>query len=379
MSRAYYNEIDPYAAAWLRNLIRAGFIPPGDVDQRSIADVTPTDVAGYTQCHFFAGIAGWALALHLAGWPHNRPVWTGSCPCQPLSSAGQRKGHLDQRHLWPAFYALIAQRRPATIFGEQVAGKDGREWLAGIRADLESAGYAVGAADLCAASVGAPHIRQRLFWVANADEAGSGFLGSAGLPTLNHTSCRDDTDRRGPTGWVAHTAENGWRPRPGNECQPEGWPALADNGSPTRRLADASEQRRQQERPSPPRHESQNEGRQTHCDHIAPGHGADSRLGNTQAQGRQIGTRLSEMDGSPSREGFEQTNLRLGAWSGATWLPCLDGKARRIEPGILPLAHGVPNRVGKLRAAGNAIVPQTAALFIRAFLETGPDWEENHV
>ena len=113
-------------------------------------------------------IAGWSLALRYAGWPNERPVWTGSCPCQPFSSAGKRQGATDERHLWPAFQQLIAQCRPPTVFGEQVASKDGREWLSAVRYDLESLGYACGAADLPAAGVGAPHIRQRLWWVAES-------------------------------------------------------------------------------------------------------------------------------------------------------------------------------------------------------------------
>ena len=165
---AFYNEIDPYAAKWLRNLIAAGELPAGDVDERSVEDLRAKDLAGYDQVHFFAGIGGWSYALRLAGWPDDRPVWTGSCPCQPLSSAGQRKGHADQRHLWPAFHNLIAECRPTTIFGEQVASRLGREWFAAVRLDLEDLGYACGCADLAAASVGAPHIRQRLFWVADA-------------------------------------------------------------------------------------------------------------------------------------------------------------------------------------------------------------------
>ncbi|MFZ5832382.1 MAG: DNA cytosine methyltransferase, partial [Planctomycetota bacterium] len=83
----YYNDHDEYACEWLRNLIRDGLIPPGDVDSRSIADVQGSDLDGYTQCHFFAGIGGWPLALQLAGWPATEPVWTGSCPCQPFSAA----------------------------------------------------------------------------------------------------------------------------------------------------------------------------------------------------------------------------------------------------------------------------------------------------
>lgn len=168
---AYYNDNDPHAAAWLRELIAEGLIADGIVDERSIADVQPEELDGYGQCHFFAGIGGWSYALRLAGWPDDRPVWTGSCPCQPFSAAGRGLAKRDPRHLWPAFRALIAERKPSVVFGEQVASKAGYLWLVGVRADLECAGYAVGAADLPAACVGAPHIRQRLFWVADTEGA----------------------------------------------------------------------------------------------------------------------------------------------------------------------------------------------------------------
>ena len=88
----YYNEFDPYAAQWLRNLIAAGHLPAGEVDERSIVDVQPNDLDGYRQCHFFAGIGGWSLAARLAGWPDDRELWTGSCPCQPFSAAGKGLG-----------------------------------------------------------------------------------------------------------------------------------------------------------------------------------------------------------------------------------------------------------------------------------------------
>ena len=169
---AFYNEIDPYAAAWLRNLIAVGLIADGVVDERSIEDINPEELRGFTQCHFFAGIGVWSLALRRAGWPDDRPVWTGSCPCQPFSTAGKGGGFADERHLWPAFHHLIRACQPPVVFGEQVASKDGRTWLALVHADLEGVGYSVGAADLCAAGVGAPHIRQRLYWVADSADAG---------------------------------------------------------------------------------------------------------------------------------------------------------------------------------------------------------------
>ncbi len=170
--RAYYNEHDPYCAQWLRNQIEKGLIAHGDVDDRDIRDVRPEDLRGYHQAHFFAGVGGWSHALRLAQWQDDRPVWTGSCPCQPVSVIGKRQGHADERHLWPAFHRLISECRPAIVFGEQVANKDGVEWLGAVRADLEAARYAVGAADLPAVCVGAPHIRQRLWFVAYTDQAG---------------------------------------------------------------------------------------------------------------------------------------------------------------------------------------------------------------
>lgn len=160
----YYNEFDHSAAEWLRELIADGSIPPGDVDERSITDVTATDLLGYTQCHFFAGIGGWSLALRLAGWPDNRPVWTGSCPCQCFSTAGKQRGFGDERYLWPVFADLIRQCRPECVFGEQVENAIRHGWLDRVYADMEREGYAVGAHVLGAHSVGAPHRRYRLYW-----------------------------------------------------------------------------------------------------------------------------------------------------------------------------------------------------------------------
>lgn len=165
----YVNEIDPYCAQWLQNLMDAGVLPPGHIDTRSIEDVTPNDLAGYDQCHFFAGLGGWIYALDLAGWPRDRPVWTGSCPCQPFSAAGKGAGFADERHLWPAWQHLIAQRKPATVFGEQVAAAIGHGWLDGVVSDMEGLGYACGAAVLQASSANAPHRRERLWFVADAE------------------------------------------------------------------------------------------------------------------------------------------------------------------------------------------------------------------
>lgn len=165
---AYYNEIDPFAAAWLRELITNGQIALGEVDERSIAAVQPADLRGFTQCHFFAGIGGWSYALRLAGWPDDRPVWTGSCPCQAHSSAAH--GQHTAIDWYPQFYRLLEACRPRTVFGEQVAAQ--RRWLDRVCDDLESVGYAIGAAVLPAFSVGHDHARYRIWFVGDTDSHG---------------------------------------------------------------------------------------------------------------------------------------------------------------------------------------------------------------
>ena len=157
---AWYNEIDPFAAQWLRELIKAGLIADGEVDERDIRDVQADDVRGFTQCHFFAGIGGWSLALRLAGWDDGRHVWTFSCPCQRFSSATRGRAVADD--LWPEQRRLIDTSRPRVFFGEQVPA---REWCDGLCSDVDALGYEVGAAVLPAVVVGADHARPRLYFV----------------------------------------------------------------------------------------------------------------------------------------------------------------------------------------------------------------------
>ena len=208
---AYYNEIDPYAAQWLRNLITAGHIAPGDVDERSIEAVQPDDVRGYTQCHFFAGIGGWSYALRLAGWPDGEPVWTGSCPCQPYSSAGHQQGAADARNLWPFWFRLIRECRPGRVFGEQVDRAVGHGWLDAVSTDMEAEGYAFGACVLGAHSAGAPHTRPRLWFV--ADASGQGLSERPALGRGARTSEAPSTWREfervhGTNAWLRWDAES---------------------------------------------------------------------------------------------------------------------------------------------------------------------------
>jgi DNA (cytosine-5)-methyltransferase 1 len=327
---AYYNEIDPYAAQWLRNLIAAGHIAPGDVDERSIVDVKPDDLIGYSQCHFFAGIGGWSLALRLVGWTDNRSVWTGSCPCQPFSAAGAGKAADDKRHLWPAWFPLIAERRPPIVFGEQVEAAIGWGWLDAVFSDLEAAGYACGASVLPACGVGAPHIRNRLWFVADASGERAGWHPRNGTRSQAESNRERLEDGRDASDAFISRSATGDLADSDSSRQRQGWSSEAGSGRDTPRIEPTGL--------------------------CAPGGMAD--------------TGHNERTARPSRSEYESEasiSERIGGhWQASEWLPCTDGKARPVEPGTFPLAHGIPGRVGRLRAYGNAIVPQVAAEFIAA-------------
>lgn len=310
MSRAYYNENDPFAAAWLRILASEGCIADGDVDERSIVDVRPSDLAGYSQCHFFAGIGGWSLALRMSGWGDDQSVWTGSCPCQPFSQAGKHRGEEDERHLWPVFRDLIEKCSPSVVFGEQVASKAGRAWFSGVSADLERMAYAVAGADLCGAGVGAPHIRQRLWFVGLAD--------AECWPSKRH---RYEVDGTTESLQGATRKQRIWS---------DTW-----NGRSIERLADACGER-------------------------------------LQGWGCPVGGQHSTHGPSSSCRstgGSRSADEAYGGWEDADWVFCRDGKWRAVEPGTQPLADGIPAKVGRLRGYGNAIIPQVAAQFIGSVVD----------
>jgi len=372
---AYYNEFDPFAAAWLRELIKAGHIAPGDVDERSIKDVKADDLRGYTQCHFFAGIGVWSHALRSAGWSDERPVWTGSCPCQPFSAAGKGGGFDDERHLWPDFFRLIAECRPDVVLGEQVASKDGLGWLDLVYADLEGADYAVGAVDTCAAGFGAPHIRQRLYWTGIvADAVGSGQPRSGRSRAAQDERVAERSQPGGLAGGLADAVRDGaeHRPRQGVGAQ-----AASDRGDggvsgerlwpweqgALRGLADADGRDTSAER-------EQRGGQQRQ----QPQDGRAGLVADTSIVGRERG-RSGEAGDEP---GTLERPERLcdagrpgptnGLWRDADWLGCRDGKWRPVEPGTFPLAHGAAARVGRLRGYGNAIVAPQAQAFVEAVM-----------
>ncbi|KAA5938665.1 DNA cytosine methyltransferase [Pantoea sp. Bo_2] len=333
---AYYNEIDPFAVQWLRNLIDAGRIAPGVVDNRSIEDVTPNDLRGFKQVHLFAGFSVWSLALRCAGWPDNKPVWTASCPCQPFSAAGKGAGFADERHLWPAAHWLIGQCRPVVVLGEQSSSKAADDWIDLVQTDVESLDYAFGSVAFPAAGVGAPHIRERAYWLAHAN-----------------SERRERRGNRWPAGWDEHsdccsagrladTDSNRWQGGVSGRQSPqrEAVNRQARCDCPDRRMAYAYDQQRSLTLPSGGSEHVPAEWNQN--PETIAGCGCDSRPGPVN-----------------------------GFWQDADWLHCRDGKWRPVKPGLKPLVNGTPGRVGRLRAAGNGLTLQAAIAFIRTVMLAG--------
>lgn len=400
---AYYNELDPYAAQWLRNLIAAGHIADGVVDERSIEDVRPSDLKGFTQCHFFAGIGVWSYALRNAGLSDDRPVWTGSCPCQPFSSAGAGAGFADERHLWPAFFHLIQECKPAVVFGEQVASKDANPWIDLVQTDLEAVGYGVGAIAFPAAGIGAPHIRDRLYWVAYANFSGRQPQPDAErarvqceVATTRPTREQLSDDSAGISGGMADSEGAGKlgviRDAGGEsavELRSQQERVKYDCGGWLGGMADASGERVRAEGLAAHGATAQGMcGTDGQRERLWIDAGASStngadRMADTKqhsggcqaATANHIGTqayRPADQHGgysSASTAGASPTN---GFWADADWLLCRDGRWRPVEPGTFPLAHGIANRVGRLRAYGNAICASQAKIFIEAAMSHQP-------
>lgn len=381
----YYNENNPQKAEWLRQLIERNVISKGEVDERSIEEVGAGELRGYRQCHFFAGIGIWSFALRLAGWSDDREVWTGSCPCQPWSVAGEGKGAEDERHLWPAWFRLITERRPRVVFGEQVADGDGITWLDNVQTQLETISYRVGPCVLPASGFGAPHGRHRTYFVADAEVAGCAVGEHAGEVGGEEGEGRRLRGIAGHSeaGELADAAVERSRPM-ANGSDRETIPDAGWNGA-VKRMDDTPGCG--QPRSNGTREQQQRAG--SRCE--------ESRLDDTQRAGLEVGSGRCQDSGTSkgSSTAVVASGVKLpvnGFWIDAEWVPTrgkvpgavewrpiksgsfemVDGTAGdllRVCNYGFPLTKKAEARTMRLKGYGDGIVAQVAAAFIKAYME----------
>jgi DNA (cytosine-5)-methyltransferase 1 len=310
---------------------------------------------------------------------HNCPVCGYAKLAEPpydktgcASFAGKGKGFADDRHLWPAFFHLIAECRPSVIFGEQVAEAIKFGWLDTVQDDLEGIGYATWAHGLAACNLGAPHKRERLFFVA---DSGTG---------RGHEDARRRRENGGPEGGLGDSQhdgldgipELGGKENEGGMLEPEG----SDLAAGKLGDADRSGQLQSEERNLPLEGTGELALGQP-SEASGPGHAvADSD------------SRGLERAGAEEGEGQGRYAVRRravgGFWADAEWLWFKDKKKRPVESGVSPLVNGRSRRVGRvrdpgapfdanatvevrakrIRGYGNCIVPEVAEAFIRTYL-----------
>lgn len=358
-----YNENDPAACAWLRELIANDLIAPGDVDERSIKDVRADDYRGYTQVHAFSGIGIWSAALRAAGWDDARPVGTASVPCQPFSGAGKGLGFDDPRHLWPDYRRLVdeanEQGQPwaRTLFGEQVATAG--LWLDLVRLDLEDRGYAFWATDLPAAGFAqGAHIRQRLDWVADRDNAERwADLAGGHIGDWPQTGRIEGYGEPGAGRAVGRLADAAGRQSGDRKLQPSRQHGLQPEDGGVGRL----------EHPHVQHQRSANDGTRT---------GDVTRSGKTDRLGHHhpgppLGSFCPDERGAVRVEG--PAAGAAGSLRGCDWLLCHDARIRPVEAGTFPLAASHPGRLGLLRGYGNALDFEQTTQFIAAYMEALED------
>lgn len=224
--------------------------------------------------------------VRMIEWDHveSVDVICGGFPCQPASVAGQGLGPLDERWLWPWFARAVRLLRPRFVFVENVSGLVTRGF-GQVARDLADYGYDMRWDCIPAAAVGAPHLRNRLFVVADADGGRRHRIGQPESPGIAGARGRV-VDGRGSNGQLEHAA------------------------------------------------------------HVAD---AESRAGRT---------------GQPEQHARSSHKTARFADGGQRRYPW------RVEPDVGRMAYGIPDRVDRLRALGNAVVPQVAEWIVRNWLPT---------
>lgn len=283
-------------------------------------------------------------------------IISGGFPCQPFSVAGKQKGKEDDRYLWPEMLRVIRELAPRWVVGENVPGII--KLAAGtVVKDLEQAGYHVVVFNFEAAAVGAPHRRSRVAFVGYAEHNGPppAQIGRGLDETGNNIAERSDTtgEPSGASGRenheaVADTMRIGGETRVADsERREEGNTAeLVDSG---KIMADTFCVGLRKNFDQPDIDEKRNNS--------APKQAGWAKLCKAGCGGSNV----------PNTDGEVQSDsVRTRGWRPRS----CDEDWWYVEPDVGRVAHGVPDRVDRLKCLGNAVVPQQFFPIFKAIAET---------
>jgi DNA (cytosine-5)-methyltransferase 1 len=348
-------------------------------------------------------------------------IITGGFPCQPFSVAGKQKGTSDDRHLWPEMFRIIKAFKPRYVIGENVRGiiniQDGVVFET-VCTDLESEGYEVQPFIIPAASVGAPHRRERVWIVAVREDVANTIGNDEGQEisrsdeetrriqeehrtehSATRQSSRTSEIRKGDNGYenVADT-ENGR----GQPSQSERWQGtergsidsrgieregqdlspttdrinVADTTSsrpPSESIGDiggvgeeSSQEEKGRNQSSVRTSTRSSEKSENVADTESIGSdvgGLEQHQGERSGQGKVGGASGSDVANTDTErlQGTEQFETHTGETKtqfSTTQSSKAAGDFWLVEPDVGRVAHGVSGRVHRLKGLGNSIVPQ---------------------
>jgi len=254
-------------------------------------------------------------------------ILTAGYPCQPFSVAGKQKGTKDDRHIWPYILRIVAHKRPTWCVFENVHGHIALG-LDQVLLDLEAEGYSTRTFIVPACGVNAPHRRDRLWIVGNAQHDGSSTAKVGGV---------NEEDARGASqGQIQAKQSSGASGREDdvNVADTEG---IIQNGirGEANQVSDRGNSRLELER----------------CGQRQPIGGSEQNVADTQSEQSTPDDNGGEQGAVSEPQQVQPRGSDSWGGRGCNW---------EIEPDVGRVAHGIPRRVDRLKGLGNAIVPQIA-------------------
>ena len=320
-------------------------------------------------------------------------IITGGYPCQPFSVAGKQKAEQDPRHLWPEYFRLVQECRPTWVIGENVGGHI-KLGLDTVLKDLESEGYSARTFSISASSIGANHKRERVWIIANSNNTRD-RTSEYGIERKKQESITE-RQRRSQSQFSRYSEtladSNDRLSKQSNEEVRTGRDTF-DNGNSD--MANSSSERLERHRREHELREDSEEGKVSRSSEDVANTRSEG-LKSSRATGK-MGSKSKEEEGRRSQSSFLSTssnsnvanserirqqgpgkpigssNTETNSNGKTSWFN--HGSEREegwwdLEPNVGRVAHGIPNRVDRLKSLGNSLIPHIPYYIGQSIIQT---------